>query len=86
MWPNPDKTVDLLIFTAEILNGKLHFLCTESRTNFTNIRGSISVVFLGILLFLWNICYVMMVTCTIKVISNIIIVLKSLFSLLEYSS
>ena len=29
MWPNPHKTVDLVTFTEEILNGKLHFLCSE---------------------------------------------------------
>ena len=27
MWPNPQKTVDLVTFTEEILNGRLHFLC-----------------------------------------------------------
>ena len=26
MWPNPQKTVDLVTFTKEILNGKLDFL------------------------------------------------------------
>ena len=25
MWPNPQKTADLVTFTEEILNGKLHF-------------------------------------------------------------
>ena len=24
MWPNPQETLDLVIFTEEILNGKLH--------------------------------------------------------------
>ena len=28
MWPNPQETMDLVTFTAEILNGKLHFLCS----------------------------------------------------------
>ena len=27
MWPNPQKTEDLVLFTEEILNGKLQFLC-----------------------------------------------------------
>ena len=27
MRPNPQETADLLTFTEEILNGKLHFLC-----------------------------------------------------------
>ena len=26
MWPNPQKTADLVTITEEILNGKLHFL------------------------------------------------------------
>ena len=28
MWPNPQETADLITFTEEILNGKLHFLCS----------------------------------------------------------
>ena len=28
MWPNPQKTADLVTFNDEILNGKLHFLCS----------------------------------------------------------
>ena len=28
MWPNPQETTDLVTFTYEILNGKLHFLCS----------------------------------------------------------
>ena len=27
MWPNQQETADLVKFTEEILNGKLHFLC-----------------------------------------------------------
>ena len=26
MWPNPQETVDLVTFTEEILNEKIHFL------------------------------------------------------------
>ena len=29
MWPNPQETADLVTFTEEILNGKLHFLCSD---------------------------------------------------------
>ena len=29
MWPNPQKTADLITFTEEILNGKFDFLCSE---------------------------------------------------------
>ena len=28
MWPNPQETAALVVFTEEILNGKLHFLCS----------------------------------------------------------
>ena len=28
MWPNPQEAADLPTFTEEILNGKLHFLCS----------------------------------------------------------
>ena len=28
MWQNLQETVDLVTFTEEILNGKLHFLCS----------------------------------------------------------
>ena len=28
MWPNPQETADLVTFTEETLNGKLHFLCS----------------------------------------------------------
>ena len=27
MWPNPQFTAELVAFTEEILNGKLHFFC-----------------------------------------------------------
>ena len=29
MWPNPQETSDLVTFTEEILNGELHFLCSN---------------------------------------------------------
>ena len=29
MWPNPLETADLVTFTVEILNGKLHCLCSD---------------------------------------------------------
>ena len=29
MQPNPQETADLVTFTEEILNGKLHFMCSE---------------------------------------------------------
>ena len=33
MWPNPQFSADLAIFTEEILNGKLHFLCGDAMIN-----------------------------------------------------
>ena len=37
MWPNPQGpgSADLVTFTEKILNGKLHFLCSESSTIFS---------------------------------------------------
>ena len=37
MGPNPQKTADLVTFTEEILNGKLHLLCSESMLIFKNV-------------------------------------------------
>ena len=36
MWPNPQKTADLVTFIEEILQRKLHFLCSE----YHNYEGS----------------------------------------------
>ena len=33
MWLNPRFPADLVTFTEEILNGKLYFLCSVSKTN-----------------------------------------------------
>ena len=33
MWPNPEETADLVTFTEEIVNGKLHFLCSVLKKN-----------------------------------------------------
>ena len=30
MWPNPQENASLIIFTAEILNRKLHFLYSDA--------------------------------------------------------
>ena len=34
MWPNPQFPANSITFTEEILNEKLHFLCSESFANF----------------------------------------------------
>ena len=31
MWPNPQETKDLVTFTEEIFNEKLHFLCNVTQ-------------------------------------------------------
>ena len=31
MWPNPQFPANMVTFTEEILNEKLHFLCSDSR-------------------------------------------------------
>ena len=33
MWPNPQFPADMVTFTEEILDGKLHFLCYETKKN-----------------------------------------------------
>ena len=37
MWPNPQFPADLITFTEEVLNGKLHFLCSVSLWCFVKI-------------------------------------------------
>ena len=31
MWPNPQEIADFVTFTAEIVNGKIHFSCSVVR-------------------------------------------------------
>ena len=38
MWPNHQETADLVTFTEEILNGKLHFLCGDRNENIENLK------------------------------------------------
>ena len=35
MWPNPQESADLVTFTEETLNGKLHFLCSDYLSPFS---------------------------------------------------
>ena len=37
MRPNPHETADLVTFPEEILNGKLHYMCSESAINIINL-------------------------------------------------
>ena len=45
MWPNLQEIVDLVTFTEEILNGKLHFLRSESCHNMESLMQNISLSF-----------------------------------------
>ena len=36
MWPNPQFSADLVTFSEEILNGKLHFLSSE----YSELKGT----------------------------------------------
>ena len=51
MWPNPQKTADLVKFTEEILNEKLHFLCSVYFTY--EILYSSLLKFLLLIKFFW---------------------------------
>ena len=46
MWPNPQIPADLITFTEEILNGKLHFLCSghtgTSKSGWVRLYVSVS--------------------------------------------
>ena len=54
MWPNPQFPADLVTFTEEILNGKLHFLWSNCFENFrkiyreTLIPGYLFVIVVGL--------------------------------------
>ena len=39
MWLNPQETADLVTFTEEIFNGKLHFLYSRSNRSGAFIRN-----------------------------------------------
>ena len=43
MWPNPQETADLITFTEEILNGKLH-VCTEHFQATNSVHTATSVI------------------------------------------
>ena len=57
MWPTPQIPADLVRFTEETLNGKLHFLCSDNSFQFSyrpavygrNIINKIEVVNGGVL-------------------------------------
>ena len=44
MWPNPQKTADLVTFTEEILNGKLTFLCSGHVWFLKSVSSKISLI------------------------------------------
>ena len=40
MWPNPQFEADLVTFTEETLNGKLHLLCSVAATRNNSYSGN----------------------------------------------
>ena len=46
MWPNPQLPPDLVTFTEELLNGKLHFLCNVFEVSNNNAMAFIQAVLL----------------------------------------
>ena len=40
MWPNRHESADLVTFTEEILNRKLHFLCGDNTLRFPLGNGN----------------------------------------------
>ena len=40
MWPNPQETADLVTFTEETLNRKLHFLCSDAWKAYASFPNS----------------------------------------------
>ena len=45
MWPNLQLTIDLVLFTEEILLEKLHFLCSEGAKTMVQVIAKNSIVF-----------------------------------------
>ena len=43
MWPNPQEIEDLVIFTEEILNGKIYFLCSAICMMFIATKGLVAI-------------------------------------------
>ena len=41
MWPHPQETADLVTFTEEVLDGKLHFLCSVVFIQTSKYRSNI---------------------------------------------
>ena len=50
MWPNPQFPADLVTFTEEILNGKLHFLCSvyDTQLTFTYLKLTVEKLEKGV--------------------------------------
>ena len=38
MWPNPQVPANLVTFIDEILNGELHFLCSDNKDSFSEYQ------------------------------------------------
>ena len=48
MWPNLQFPADSVTFTEEILNGKLHFLCSEIQVRETSLMSLNRVEIIGL--------------------------------------
>ena len=44
MWPNPQEIADVVTFTEEILNAKLHFLCSTPFVIITFSHAKIGIL------------------------------------------
>ena len=45
MGPNPQETADLVTFTEDILNGKLHFLCSEEVRSWKHVVSLLVIIY-----------------------------------------
>ena len=86
MRPNPQETAYLVIFTEEILNGKLHFLCSVIKTKkwqtYEVHQRLFLSTFLQVFLFLWAI-FVMLVSVYIMLTLLVFLLLTFVFKNLQ---
>ena len=63
MWPNPQFPADLVIFIEEILNGKLHFLCSDLETTSSTFLSKFSAeIFLSQIINYWGSIFTLYLT------------------------
>ena len=54
MWPNSQFPADLVTFTEENLNGKLHFLCSGVADNRGSIMTLLWIIYLRMVIYKWS--------------------------------